>query len=87
MFLLTEVLFNFKAQVVCKQLGFTGGVHHYTLGSFFGSVSSQFSYDEVECVGTEKSLDECRHDNNHNCGNSEGAGVICAQQGKHDIEQ
>ena len=84
--MLTEVLFHFKAQVVCKQLGFTAGVQP-TVASFFGSVSSQFSYDEVECVGTEKTLDECRHDNNHNCGSSEGAGVICGQPGKHDLPQ
>ena len=38
---------------------------------------SSFSYDEVQCLGTEGTLDSCRHFNVHDCGPSEGAGVVC----------
>ena len=33
---------------------------------------------EVECVGTEESISQCPHDNNHVC-ITRGAGVICPQ--------
>lgn len=30
------------------------------------------------CTGTEDILENCKHNNSHNCGAHEGAGVICA---------
>jgi hypothetical protein len=40
-------------------------------------VPTSFSYDEVSCVGTEATLDSCPHQNTHDCGAGEGAGVVC----------
>ena len=62
--------------MVCKQLGFTGAqtVHNE---SFYGSVSSDFSYDDISCNGGEGTLDNCAHANVENCGPNEGAGVVC----------
>jgi hypothetical protein len=45
--------------------------------SKFGEVSSDFSYDEVSCEGTEKFLEECQHQDFADCGTQEGAGVVC----------
>ena len=39
------------------------------------NVSIQF--DEVQCIGTEQSLDECTFITDHNCDHTEEAGVIC----------
>ena len=62
--------------VVCKQLGFSNA-SHYTFSSYFGNVETPFSYDNVACNGHEKTLDDCPHDDVHNCGEEEAAGVIC----------
>ncbi len=62
--------------VVCKQLGYLHA-SRVTTGSYFGSVSGIFSYDDVHCFGFENSLDDCYHKNVHNCGSYEGAGVVC----------
>ncbi len=68
----------FQAKVVCKQLG-CSQVINMTDGSKFGSVPSNFSYDDVACLGIEADLNSCPHNNAHNCGTTEGAGVICQQ--------
>ena len=65
------------AWVVCKQLGFPSVVSA-TSNSKFGQVPSSFRMDDVECTGEESSLLECPHNRDHNCGSSEGAGVICS---------
>jgi hypothetical protein len=57
-------------------LGFSNAVD-FTVESKFGKVSSDFSYDEVSCDGTEKYLDECQHHDLADCGTQEGAGVVC----------
>ncbi len=36
-----------------------------------------FSYDDVECLGSESTLDECSHGDTENCQPEEGAGVRC----------
>jgi hypothetical protein len=59
-------------------LGFSNAVG-FTVESKFGKVSSDFSYDEVSCGGTEKYLDECQHHDYADCGTQEGAGVVCSQ--------
>ena len=43
----------------------------------YGSVPTNFAYDNVQCVGTESTLDSCNHLNVHDCVSSEGAGVVC----------
>ena len=70
---------NTDANVVCRQLGFPGGVA--TTSSYFGAVStSTFAMDDVHCTGSESSLLECSHLTSDNCGTHEGAGVRCGKQ-------
>ena len=61
---------------MCKQLGFSDA-SQATIESFFGQVEASFSYDNVACSGNEKELDDCDHENYHNCNQEEAAGVIC----------
>ena len=55
------------------------GAESVTRDSFYGSVPDSFAYDDVRCVGTEETLDECPHTNLDDCGSSEGAGVVCGK--------
>merc|ERR1719153_1361668 len=68
------------ANVVCKELGFTAGGYS-TKESYFGKVDleRQSGFDEVRCSGRESSLVDCRHESHDDCGDSEGAGVVCYQ--------
>ena len=65
------------AWVVCKQLGYASVVSA-TQYSKFGRVPADFRMDDVQCTGEESNLLNCTHTKNHNCGASEGAGVICS---------
>ncbi len=62
--------------MVCRELGFIGAVSA-TTNSHFGDVSGSFTYDDVQCDGTENSLDDCVHSYYINCQGQKGAGVIC----------
>merc|ERR1711915_920468 len=66
------------AGVVCRELGFYEG-GYATKESYFGRVDleTQSGWDQVRCGGYESSLTECRHESHDDCGNSEGAGVVC----------
>lgn len=66
-----------QANVVCHQLGFSNGATSASCCSPHGQVPTSFSYDDVRCAGTESTLDSCPHQNTHNCGSFEGAGVVC----------
>jgi len=55
-------------------LGFTAGAYSVTGNQ---QVPNSFSYDNVECMGTENTLDECPHLNSDDCGESEGVRVAC----------
>ena len=68
----------FQAEVVCRQLGFAGVDVFYT-NSHFGEVPDDFSYDDVECSGSERTLDDCYSNFPDNCGYQEGAGVRCLE--------
>ena len=73
----TDVLQSFPSFMdIRRMLGYTSG--NSTMYSRFGSVPTNFSMDDVNCVGTEASLLDCTHITNHNCGSHEGAGVICS---------
>ena len=48
-----------------------------TTNSKYGSVPTDFILDNVDCNGDETSLLDCSFVTNHNCGASEGAGVMC----------
>ena len=66
------------ARVVCRQLGL-GDVGRATTKSHFGTVPTFFIMDDVKCSGSERTLQSCIHSRSHNCGESEGAGVVCSQ--------
>ena len=59
-------------------MGFPGA-GRATIESQFGNVQDKFSYDNVDCYGTEDALDDCTHlnEDEENCGGGEAAGVIC----------
>ena len=66
--------------VVCKQLFGSGS---YALSapccSSFGWDSNyNFVMDNVACSGSESQLQTCSYSGSHNCGSSEGAGVVCS---------
>ena len=65
------------AQVVCRMLGFSSNGATAKLDSTYGSVSTNFIMDDVNCIGTEETLEDCNYSPTHNCGRHEGAGVIC----------
>ncbi|CAH1247157.1 PRSS12 [Branchiostoma lanceolatum] len=66
------------AAVVCRQLGYTGRSLART-GSYFGRGEGVIQLDNVDCVGSEPSLDQCPHPawQAHDCSHKEDAGVIC----------
>ena len=51
------------------------------LQSFYTSLGSDFIMDNVACQGDEVSLDLCQHREDHNCGSTEAAGVVCGGPG------
>jgi len=70
------------AEVVCRELGFSGG--YATTESKYGDVNleRQSGFDDVRCNGYESSLVDCRHESYDDCGDSEGAGVVCYEDTK-----
>lgn len=68
------------AQVVCRQLGYVDSPESIAYqAAFYGRGGNAIHLDDLECVGTERSLLECRHagQGTHNCDNTEEAGVLC----------
>ena len=47
------------------------------VGAAFGQGSDEIVLDDVNCNGTESSLDKCLSSDSHNCRHSEDAGVRC----------
>ncbi|XP_019639401.1 PREDICTED: LOW QUALITY PROTEIN: neurotrypsin-like [Branchiostoma belcheri] len=66
------------AAVVCRQLGYTGRALART-GAYFGRGEGVIQLDNVDCVGTEDSLEQCSHPawQAHDCSHKEDAGVVC----------
>lgn len=72
------------ANVVCRQLGYTGTGH--TFISAFGGGSSTPLMDDVDCLGPETDLSQCAFAgwNVENCGPSEAVGIRC-MPGEGDV--
>ena len=68
------------ANVVCRQLGYTGAGHQALSYASFGEGSGSILMDEVACSGGEASLEYCLFNgwNVHDCQHHEDASVICA---------
>jgi len=68
---------NSDATVVCRQLGFSGGVAN--VESYFGNVPEIFAMDDVGCIGNEHHIQDCSYTIGSaiNCHPGEGAGVSC----------
>ena len=74
-----------KVYYICslsRQLGFHSGTA--TVESYFGTVPSAFSMDDVGCNATDTTIQDCSYTDeyNENCGQNEGAGVECRTAGK-----
>ncbi|XP_061168027.1 uncharacterized protein LOC133176972 [Saccostrea echinata] len=67
------------ARVVCRMLGFEGGAEKATRLGSFGYGNGNFLLDEVNCNGTERTLEECDKEpwKDHDCTSYEVAGVVC----------
>ena len=66
------------ASVVCHSLGYTGSSQFYPMARF-GEGNDQIWMDEVQCTGSEATLDQCAHTGfgNHDCEHSEDVGIKC----------
>ena len=68
------------AQVVCRQLGFGLALAARTM-SYYGQGSGEIWLDNVNCIGTELTIENCSHNGwgIENCAHREDAGVKCAR--------
>ena len=67
--------------VVCKQLGFQRS-DRVVYNAYFGRGTGQIWIDQLNCQGTEASINECRHNGwgIHDCEHKEDAGVFCLRK-------
>ena len=64
--------------MICKQLNFASA-SKFECCSSHGQVSTNFSYDNVKCNGTEATLDACSHVNVSDCRPRESVWLVCNQ--------
>ena len=72
-----------NANVVCRQLGYTGGSALQRLDLNSLGITGNFILDNVQCSGYETDIMECSANPmyDHDCSRSEGAGVKCERIG------
>ena len=72
------------ADVVCRQLGFEGALSAPGSAAF-GHGTGQIWLDDVNCVGNETLISQCRHRGwgIENCGHHEDAGTVCRRLKGH----
>ena len=66
------------ARVACRELGYPDAASALQ-SAHFGAGSGQIWLDDVSCVGSEDSIENCPHNGwgSHNCDHNEDAGVVC----------
>ena len=66
------------AQVVCSELGLGKAVAAVN-GAFYGQGRGEIWLDDVNCVGTEKTIRNCSHSGwgSHNCSHTQDASINC----------
>lgn len=62
--------------------GFVRNVHLATVEGVYGGGTGRIFYDELQCIGSESSLEQCTSDSFHDCTHTEDAGVVC-DSGNH----
>merc|ERR1712083_961398 len=67
-----------SANVVCRQLGFSGAAEVFDHSEFGDVDSDSFSSDEISCSGNEAHVQDCTYDTNEDCYGGEAAGVRCS---------
>ena len=72
-----QMLWNSIYMGMYRMLGYHSGKP--TSDSHFGKVTEDFGMDEVSCTGSEASILDCAYEKVHDCGEDEGAGVICCE--------
>ncbi|XP_025102868.1 deleted in malignant brain tumors 1 protein-like [Pomacea canaliculata] len=70
---------NIDAQVACRMLGFYSPGAVAVSSNMYGAGQGSILLDDVNCLGTETSLEQCSHPGyyRHNCAHQEDIGVIC----------
>eukprot|EP00058_Branchiostoma_floridae_P007724 XP_002593212.1 hypothetical protein BRAFLDRAFT_120140 [Branchiostoma floridae] len=76
-----------EANVVCHELGFDQ-VDTYYHNAHYGSGSGPIWLDDLNCYGSESSLQYCPHRGwgSHNCGHGNDVSVSCVEPSRTDME-